>query len=74
MYKRQKHTFLLTPGYQDWTPKPGKYTLKGTVTVGVNDSSQPLEFEPGEREPRPRVAGARAKLELKPVTFEVPAK
>jgi RNA polymerase sigma factor (sigma-70 family) len=69
-----KHTFLLTPGYQDWTPKPGKYTLKGTVTVGVNDSSQPLEFEPGEREPRPRVAGARAKLELKPVTFEVPAK
>jgi RNA polymerase sigma factor (sigma-70 family) len=61
-----KGVLTLAPGNQDWTLKPGKYTLKGTVTVII----PPVQ---GSRVNRDEVGlpWGSVKLELKPVTFTV---
>ena len=77
---RPKDGVLLTSGTQHWVLKPGKYTAKGTVTLGLRagldvfDERFPAGGEQREVGVRLFAPAHPFKVELKPITFEVPAK
>lgn len=67
---RPKDATLFATDSQHWSLKPGKYTAKGSVTLGLLRSPRlayPVVRDESE-------LPEQLKLELKPVTFEIPAK
>jgi RNA polymerase sigma factor (sigma-70 family) len=62
----------LVVGDRMWVLDRGKYAVKGSVTVTITFPVPQLER--GAREAPARLPAVRVKLELKPMTVEIPAK